>query len=227
MSDNPFLLPPGGAKPADPKPSDPPIVTPDPASPAHPTHYIAVPASVESATHRIARPKPEPETEPGPAPAQPAPGTEPAPAPTDTVAEETRLVATAEHLAEETRLAPALAQRTWVLTLPDGARLPLTGPLLLGRDPAAIPSHPAAQLLALTDPGKTVSKTHALLEPAAVGVRVRELHSTNGVAVDGPGGRQVAAAGGELIAPAGSNILLGSFPIGVVAAAGGATEPAA
>ncbi|HEU0205617.1 MAG TPA: FHA domain-containing protein, partial [Pseudolysinimonas sp.] len=67
--------------------------------------------------------------------------------------------------------------------LPNGTRVSLGGPLLLGRDPAGITDRPDAGLLPLTDRGKTVSKTHALLEPAPGGVRVRDLHSTNGVAV--------------------------------------------
>ena len=183
MSDNPFLLPPSGAKPpAVPKAPD--------ASPApSPSQYIAVPASVESATHRIARPAPEPE--------RPAPDS--------------------EQIAEETRVSAPVVPRAWALILPNGPRVSLDGPLLLGRDPAGIPDRPDAGVLPLADPGKTVSKTHALLEPTPDGVRVRDLHSTNGVAVDTAGGRQLLRAGGEAIAPLGATIMLGSFPIGVAA----------
>ena len=178
MSDNPFLLPPGGAK-----PPTPPVV-PDAAKTRDPQHYIAVPASVESATHRIARPEPEPASEP---------------------------------VVEDTRVA---APRRWTLTLPDGARISLDGPLLLGRDPAGIPSRPEAGLLPLIDSGKTVSKTHALFEPTPDGVRIQELHSTNGVAIDTSAGRELLPAGGEAVAPAGATILLGSFAIGVAASRG-------
>jgi hypothetical protein len=175
MSDNPFLLPPGGAKP----PASPSVQ--DVAKASDPSHYIAVPASVESATHRIARPEPEPAPEP---------------------------------IVEDTRVA---APRRWTLLLPDGARVSLDGPLLLGRDPAGIPDRPDAGLLPLADSGKTVSKTHALLEPEAEGVRVRDLHSTNGVAIDSPAGRELLPAGGEAIAPLGTTVMLGSFAIGVAA----------
>ena len=188
MSDNPFLLPPGGAKPpaepavppaAEPSAEPPaePAPNPDAAPPPRPDHYIAVPASVESGTHRFARPAQEPDSEP---------------------------------LVEDTRVA---APRRWALQLPDGARASLDGPLLLGRDPAAIPDRADAGLLPLADPGKTVSKTHALLEPSHDGVRVRELHSTNGVAIDTAAGRQVLTAGGEALAPAGATVMLGSFAI--------------
>jgi hypothetical protein len=176
MSDNPFLLPPGGSKPA----AAP--VVPDATRTPDPGHYIAVPASVESATHRIERPAPDP-----------------------------------EPIVEETRVAPAAAPRTWVLAMPDGTRVSLDGPLLLGRDPAGIPERPDAGLLALVDSGKTVSKTHALLEPTPDGVRVRELHSTNGVAIDTPAGRELLPAGGEAVAPLGATVMLGSFAIGVAA----------
>lgn len=186
MSDNPFLLPPGGATQRKPE-----AVPAEPPAPA-PEHYIAVPASVESATHRIQR----------------SGGQE--------VAVHPEVPESAE-VAEETRVAPAAspAARAWVLELPDGTRCALTGPLLLGRNPAGIPDRPDAELLAVIDPVKTVSKTHALLEPSADGVRVRDLHSTNGAAVDTAGGRQVLSAGGQAVAPPGSTILLGSFPIGV------------
>jgi hypothetical protein len=190
MSDNPFLLPPGGGRSGDAKPpTHRPLVIPDAVPTPHPAHYIAVPASVESATHRMTRP-----AEPAPAP------------PVDAVAEDTRL-ASASHS----------APNSWTLLLPDGTRVPLTRALLVGRDPAGIPDRPDAELLALADPGKTVSKTHALLEPTPDGVRVRELHSTNGAAVDTAEARRVLTAGGELTAPLGSTILLGSFRIGVAA----------
>jgi hypothetical protein len=113
-------------------------------------------------------------------------------------------------VAEETRVAPL---RRWALVLPDGARVDLDGPVLLGRDPAGIPDRPGARLVPLADSGKTVSKTHALVEPTAEGVRVRELHSTNGIAIDTAAGRQIVTPGGEGIAPSGATVMLGSFAI--------------
>ena len=186
MSDNPFLLPPGGTKPAPPErapESDAQGGAGTPAPVAEPSHYIAVPASVESATHRIARPTAEPTSASAPA-------------------------------AEDTRVA---APRRWSLVLPDGTRVGLESPVLLGRDPAGIPDQPDAGLLPVVDPGKTVSKTHARLEPGAEGVGVRDLHSTNGVAIDTAAGRQLVTAGGSAVAPSGATIMLGSFAVRVVA----------
>lgn len=199
MSDNPFLLPPGGAKPsASPPAASPPAASPtSPAAPSgDPSHYIAVPASVESATHRIARP-----------PQQDVPAAAP-------VTEETRVAPVRDASA------PMRDAEACVLVLPDGARVPLHGALLIGRDPAGIPARPDARLLAVIDPGKTVSKTHALLEPSAAadGVQVHDLYSTNGVAVDTAEGRTLVTPGGQAHASVGSSILLGSFVIEVAIA---------
>lgn len=208
MSDvprNPFLLPPDGAPPtAAPPPVSPPRV-PDaaPRGPVtQPSHYIAVPASVESGTHRITRTPPD---EARPIADQPTAD--------EAVAEETRVAAPA---AEAGAVPPRQSRPQ--LILPDGTRLRLDGPLLLGRDPAGILERPDAQLLAITDPSKTVSKTHALLEPdRGGGVRVLDLFSTNGVAVDTAQGRTLVTPGGSGHAAEGSSILLGSFVIEVAA----------
>jgi len=216
MSDNPFLLPPGGARPPAASPAvAPPAVAPPVPDPAH---YIAIPASVESATHRIVRPPQEPVAE---KPVAEEPVAEEAAA-AEPVAQEP---VAEEPVAEETRVAPPAAeggvpparQTQLILVLPDGARLPLDGAVLLGRDPAGIPEHPGARLLAVSDPGKTVSKTHALLErdPTGRSVRVHDLFSTNGVAVDTAESRTLVPPGGLADAPVGSSILLGSFVIEV------------
>jgi len=204
MSDNPFLLPPGGAKPeSHPERAAESVVPRDagagaPAA-ADPSHYIAVPASVESATHRIARPAQD-----GAAPPS-APAVDNAAS--DTAASDN---AASDTPAEETRLAPP---RRWSVVLPDGTRVDLDEPTLLGRDPAGIPDRPAARLLPVADSGKTVSKTHALFEPAPEGVRVRDLHSTNGIAIDTTAGRRLVSHGDEGVAPAGATVMLGSFPV--------------
>ena len=115
-----------------------------------------------------------------------------------------------EVVAEETRVA---APRRWALTLPDSAQLELAGPMLVGRDPAHVESFPDAALLPVLDSGKTVSKTHALLQPSPEGVRVRDLHSTNGIAIDTAAGRALVPPGGDAVAPSGATIMLGSFAI--------------
>ncbi|WP_051090680.1 DUF5684 domain-containing protein [Microbacterium sp. 11MF] len=70
----------------------------------------------------------------------------------------------------------------WELVLPDGATVPLSGDVVvLGRNPVADPAHPRAQLVAIADPTRTVSKTHARLERRGDTWRIVDLGSTNGI----------------------------------------------
>lgn len=79
------------------------------------------------------------------------------------------------------------------LVLPDGRRIPVTGPTLLGRDPQPRPGEPAATLVS-TGADRSVSKTHALVEPAPGGVALTDRRSTNGTAVLDADGRRRALA---------------------------------
>jgi hypothetical protein len=122
-------------------------------------------------------------------------------------------------VAEETQLAasPALhdAQR-WSLVLPDGSRVEVAEPIVLGRDPAPPAEAAGARSVRLADPGKTVSKTHVLLRPTVAGARgilVTDLHSTNGVAITLGGTRTVLTPGGDGLAGVGAVIELGSFTV--------------
>jgi hypothetical protein len=121
--------------------------------------------------------------------------------------------------AEETQLVvgstPTITSPRWSLTLPDGVRMQVNRPILLGRDPAPIPDRPGARLISVCDPDKTVSKTHALIEPTPDqdGVRVRDLNSTNGVTIVTDSIRFPVPEAGEGVARSGSLIHLGSFVI--------------
>ncbi|MEO8907114.1 MAG: FHA domain-containing protein [Microbacteriaceae bacterium] len=87
--------------------------------------------------------------------------------------------------------APAPApesQPQWTLELPGAVCVPVTGAVLLGRNPVHFPPWEAASLLPLDDPTTSVSKTHALIESIEQGLRITDLHSTNGVAVAGASG---------------------------------------
>ncbi len=192
MSDNPFLLPPGGAvggkHASAPKPPEAaPGVT---RSSGDRSRYIAVPADLESGTVKV------PPRDAG-APAQ---------------LESTAVVE------EETRLDPLLApelegQRR--LVLPDGSTLPIEATLLLGRDPAPFAEFPGAALVPLADPGKTVSKTHAAVTLRGGVVRVRDLHSTNGTAVIVGTRRIPVPPDGDVPVPPGASVELGSFVVRV------------
>lgn len=77
------------------------------------------------------------------------------------------------------------AQRAkWQLVAATGSPVPLTAEvIILGRRPAADPVFPTAQLIAVHDDARTVSKTHARLELRGETWIVTDLGSTNGVLV--------------------------------------------
>ena len=92
--------------------------------------------------------------------------------------------------------------------LDTGDRLPLSGPVLIGRDPANQPGE-SAGLLALPDPSFSVSKTHLLLTPTQYGVEVVDRHSTNGVRIDRDGGEIICPPGAKVQAHLGDTIRFG------------------
>ena len=77
--------------------------------------------------------------------------------------------------------APRIVEPVWQLHLPDGSVVPLSGTVLLGRNPGADARFPGAQLIPVPDPSKSMSKTHAALELTDDGLWVHDLDSTNGV----------------------------------------------
>jgi hypothetical protein len=81
-------------------------------------------------------------------------------------------------------------QRPWRLVLPTGRTVPVTGALLVGRNPVHFGQWTDAELITVDDPAASVSKTHACFERSGDAVRVTDAHSTNGVAVQAPGGDQ-------------------------------------
>lgn len=124
---------------------------------------------------------------------------------------------TKPHIPEEDDLeATVVARRkrtAWTLTGPSGVRIPLTsGTVILGRRPSADPEHPDAQLVALDDDTRTVSKTHALLELRDDRWFITDLGSTNGVLFSTLMGTEVAATPGEAT-EAGDRFLLGDAEV--------------
>ncbi|MFC8731943.1 RDD family protein [Luteimicrobium sp. NPDC057192] len=102
------------------------------------------------------------------------------------------------------------------LGLPDGSTVRVTGPTLLGRDPAVPPSQtgPAPQLVPVPDPGRSVSKTHAELGVDAHGLWLVDRGSTNGTTVEVPGATPVKATPGQQVrVPAGATVRLGDAAV--------------
>lgn len=78
------------------------------------------------------------------------------------------------------------------IQLDDGRDFRLDGNVLIGRNPAANAGESQAQLLAVPDPGRTISKTHLHLLTDGAGVWVTDRNSTNGSAVTTPDGVRTA-----------------------------------
>jgi FHA domain len=118
---------------------------------------------------------------------------------------------------EATRVAPrAERPRVWVVRLPTGETLPIEGAMVLGRDPVS-PDHPdRVQRVAVDDPGRSVSKTHASFDVVDGRLLVSDLASTNGVVVVHADGREVVPQPGQQIpVPDGCSIALGTYVVTV------------
>ena len=100
----------------------------------------------------------------------------------------------------------------WQLVLPDGSRhaVPPTG-IVLGRNPVAPRARPEVVPLALDDPSKTVSKSHAVVVPVDTGLTVVDLRSTNGTAVVQQGKSRIVS--GETVVDEELTLVLGSFAL--------------
>jgi hypothetical protein len=127
--------------------------------------------------------------------------------------EATVLRSTGPRSAAAPRDDPAEPGTRWRLLLPDGAEITLDQPILLGREPVAPGDVSGARPIAVRDPEKTVSKTHVLLTPADSGVRVRDLHSSNGTTLVLPGGRVPVPADGDLLVNRAATLELGRYRV--------------
>lgn len=101
------------------------------------------------------------------------------------------------------------------LRLDTGETIPVTAPILLGRDPD-VAAHPGAQAVPLTDTTRTLSKTHALIQPVAGGLEIIDRCSTNGCGVIRGGIETELASGGSATVAEGDAIRLGDRTADVV-----------
>ncbi|MCO4254932.1 RDD family protein [Pseudarthrobacter cellobiosi] len=112
------------------------------------------------------------------APAVPAPGAQFHP---DDDLDRTQMRGGATHAA------PVAVLR---IKLDDGRDFQLDRNVLLGRNPLGQAGEQQAQLLAVSDPGRSISKTHLHLLTDGAGIWVTDRNSTNGSAVTTPDGRR-------------------------------------
>lgn len=98
---------------------------------------------------------------------------------------------------------------TWQLIPASGASVPLTADVvILGRRPVGDAGFPRAQLIAVQDDARTVSKTHARLELRGERWLVTDLNSTNGVLVRSLMGEEIEVEPGTEL-EAGERFFLG------------------
>lgn len=106
---------------------------------------------------------------------------------------------------------------TLVLRLDTGESIPVSGPILLGRNPDAV-GHPGARPIRVADGSRTLSKTHMLVRPVAGGLEVVDCASTNGSGLIRAGVEQGLTAGVPVRAADGDRIRLGDRTADVVRA---------
>lgn len=102
----------------------------------------------------------------------------------------------------------------WALSLPDATTVPLSGTCVVGRRPVPPPESPDAEPIALADPLKTLSKTHALIEVANDGLWITDLGSTNGTEITtGDGTARPARAHERISVLEGDTIAFGDLVV--------------
>jgi hypothetical protein len=82
------------------------------------------------------------------------------------------------------------------IRLDDGRDFQLDRSVLVGRNPVGQAGEQHAQLLAVDDPGRSISKTHLHLLTDGSGIWVTDRNSTNGSAVTTPNGARTPLAPG-------------------------------
>ncbi|MBB6403508.1 RDD family protein [Arthrobacter sp. AZCC_0090] len=83
------------------------------------------------------------------------------------------------------------------IRMDDGQDLQVANSALVGRNPAAMAGETVVQLIAVADPGRSISKTHLHLRGDGDGVWITDRNSTNGSAVTTPDGVQTRLLPGE------------------------------
>jgi hypothetical protein len=105
-----------------------------------------------------------------------------------------------------------------LLILDDGQQAELMSHNLLGRDPVVADGEGAAQLVAVQDESRSVSKTHLAVTYANGAWHVVDRHSTNGVSLVGADGVERPVAVGEATeVPAGATVRFGARSFCIVA----------
>ncbi|MDM4761535.1 DUF5684 domain-containing protein [Galbitalea sp. SE-J8] len=201
---------------------EPPAIPERPAVPARPGPSAPTPAPPVASALQWAPPiesvpgldvhTPPAQPAPAPAPAAPAPA-QAAPAPAAPAPAASGPVP--DDDVDQTVLSVRRRVRGWTLEAEGSAPVAITATtVLLGRNPAASGSDVTAQLVALADPSKTVSKTHARLEQSDGAWLVTDLGSTNGTVLVRASGEEVELTPGFAVTVDGE-LWLGQLAVGL------------
>lgn len=102
----------------------------------------------------------------------------------------------------------------YVISVSDGNQYALTAPTLIGRNPNPTEQDGACNLVLVSDPQRTISKTHLLIATDRIGLYVEDRNSTNGTVVTLPDGQQVICAPQQKVRiSAGTTVLCGQFAV--------------
>jgi pSer/pThr/pTyr-binding forkhead associated (FHA) protein len=100
----------------------------------------------------------------------------------------------------------------------DGTRHVISSAAVLGRNPAASGDWSHATAIAVPDPEKSISKTHAAVAVSAQGSTIVDLNSTNGTFIVKPDGSEFEIDPGQSASlTAGDTVMLGKVMLRVVA----------
>ena len=163
-------------------------VAPRPVTPSIPPSRAVPPNQGQT----VPPPPPTPTPTPRPAPA-PTPHPTPAPTPHPTP--------------PPTSGGQPPRERGIMLKVDSGERIPVTGLVLVGRDPALTENTLGARTVSIID--VSVSKTHLSLRPSGDGVEVTDRGSTNGTVVIHEGATRRLNAWEPVLAPVGAMIRFG------------------
>ncbi|MFE3997948.1 RDD family protein [Nocardioides sp. YIM B13467] len=169
-------------------------VAPKPVTPAIPPSRAVTPNQGQTVPPPPPTPTPTPYPAPTPHPAPtPTPAPTPAPTPLPTSG------------GQQPPAQPR--ERGIMLKVDSGERIPVTGLVLVGRDPALTENTLGARTVSIID--VSVSKTHLSLRPSGDGVEVTDRGSTNGTVVTHEGATRRLNAWEPVLAPVGAMIRFG------------------
>lgn len=101
-----------------------------------------------------------------------------------------------------------------MLNFSDGKRITLTETVLIGRNPRPGGNEVIGELIRVSDPGRSVSKTHVLIGVDDEGVWIVDRASTNGTIVTLADGQQIICSAHQVVRlPEGAVVAFGDYSI--------------